>query len=435
MRTQRQKLLVLILAVLAAVLAGLLPGSSAVAEDPPLPPGEIVFSTCSGYGIGGSGSTSAIQPDGTGRRGIASSGGFAATSPDGSKVATLEGSVGVGAVIRIREVKTGAVIRTVSAPTAGSFAPLGYVSMAWSPDSTRIVSLGAESATSGTDSGWRLFNIDASVGQITTTIRPVNKVREIAWGPGGWLSLVITATHPFGGVELIPVNGVSGTILSTSFSNYYSPVFRPDGTPAWSGPDSPWSTRAVQPAYPRFSPDPNWWVYAGANNTIWIEKFDGSYRKQIYASGNYICGLGWSGVEPDIAANFTFEEVPGVEPGTYRFTSTTPAVNGFTPSVSWDFGDGPVGQDATTIIHRFTTPGAKLVTLIAKLGPATSRRTKTVDVAAPKLELAIDLVDQATAPTLAVIAAGKTEPQRLLRLTAKGTSGVGMISGVTFGVV
>ncbi len=132
-----------------------------------------------------------------------------------------------------------------------------------------------------------------------------------------------------------------------------------------------------------------------------------------------------------MAASFTVEDVPGADPGTYRFTSTTPTVNGFTPLLSWDFGDGTTSQGPTTVIHRFTTPGTKLVTLTAELGGATSRTTKPVDVPAPQLEVSIALVNAATAPTVEITPAGKDTPNRTVRFTVSASRGVGSIQTVT----
>jgi PKD repeat protein len=438
----RRRTLALVTSIVAAIVAvAALPRLGAVAADPVPPPGEIVFGLCiPSAGADGGRSVRAVQPNGGGFRTVSTAGGFSAASPDATRIASFDGTN-----IGVFDVKTGLRQATIKPPEGGpTFRSSGYVSFAWSPDSTKLVSIGDAPRTDRSDNGSRLYVIDAEKGTITSTISPTNSMRAITWGASGWLASVARTTEPFGAIELIPAGGSSGAQLQGhSTYSLSNPRFEADGTPTWisfAPPMTSWMSRVPGnfPSGMAFPNDPNWWTYwtaAGGSSAwsdLWVANVEGTYRKKVYSSpaGSSICGLDWAAVVPDVAAEFTIEEVPGSDPGTYRFTSTTPTNNGFTPLIAWDFGNGPQNQDAVTVIHRFTTPGTKSVTLIANVGDRIGRKTKTLDVPAPELEVSIGLVDAERAPSVEIAPEGKTEPRRMLRSTISATRGVGSITDI-----
>ncbi len=161
---------------LTSLVLTLVPSMWAPAADPATPPGELLFGVCTPSASQGAVNTLAVQPDGNGLRSVVQGAAYASASPDGARVAVYDGRQ-----IRIHDARSGARLSSIAAPPSSSLAPLGYVSLAWSPDSTRLVSLGGAPSTSAQDNGWRLYVIDPDAGTIVQTVTPQNRVIGIAW--------------------------------------------------------------------------------------------------------------------------------------------------------------------------------------------------------------------------------------------------------------
>jgi hypothetical protein len=141
-------------------------------------------------------------------------------------------------------------------------------------------------------------------------------------------------------------------------------------------------------------------------------------------------GVGPGGGTP--VASFTYESDPGSDPGTFRFTSTTKSVGGFTPSLEWDFGDGSGTQTAPFVIHKFAKAGIYVVKLKATIGGESDTASQNVETAPPALAVSVNLLDNGDGGRIAIVEKGKTSPKRTLRVTVAAVGGIGTVKGITF---
>ena len=187
---------------------------------------------------------------------------------------------------------------------------------------------------------------------------------------------------------------------------------------------------------------PTYWYWNLASASLpnnYFQRTEGCDTTPEFSCASFVTTYGWSywAIRPSDgnrpSASFTVAREVGTAAGTYRFTSTTKPVNGFTPTLNWDFGDGSTNQGPTTVIHTYAKPGDFTAKLTATIGGESDTASQPVSVDAPGLSVSISLTDAGRdGPTIGIVPKEKNTPNRSIRITVGADDGVGDVTGISF---
>ena len=431
-------------ALLVAVI-GLPAATSAPASGAPTPAkatvGSILYSACD---FNGSGTVFQIAPDGATAAKALLKGANPRVSPNGARIAVNRGVSTV-----VTSGLDGANQHSWSAADHGGNAG----QTAWSPDGSRLAFPEPLDLVPGQTTG--TFD-QGSVATVTDTAASTPTNSDLAGSDGSldwskndtWL-----VGHRFretdGSFDSAIAQGPAFTNAPAdlaeptpppAFSKWFSPRYRPDGTPAWAGVKNDGAGHSENGLFVdgtfwlnlpnidsfAFSPD-GLWVVASISiqggNRIDVYKFDGSFGYTLVPNAQTVCGVDWAPGATPPSASFTVA-AGSKTPGVFQLVSTSTNAGGGALDQQWTISNGQTAV-GPSMVATFTKPGTYTATLkVTNAAGQSATASQPIVVAAPKLSVAV------TVPAGTTVVPGATVTAHIQ--VSASADGVGSLSALKF---